>query len=232
MPSLDGRLNELHATRQILQRDGAVLVSNFLNGPDAECLRTAVNSVYEELASWPLIPDADLETNYRTWSGVSLGALPEFLRQHNAALFDRYDALAEEVCARTRELFGEHWVFYPARSFFRRHVGAKLLIPWHLDADVAKLNQKRCFNVWLPIDPVGRGLPSLEMIRGSHLKLGVSPTKTVRDAVVASLGPSWTPQLDPGDALVFDQFTLHRTQIAGQPNLLRTSCEFRFYHED
>jgi hypothetical protein len=43
-----------------------------------------------------------------------------------------------------------------------------------------------------------------------------------------ALGPSSIPQLQLGDALIFAQFTLHRTQNVGTKKAVRKACEFRF----
>jgi hypothetical protein len=48
------------------------------------------------------------------------------------------------------------------------------------------------------------------------------------DAFVGTIGAPSTPQLAVGDALIFDQFVLHRTQNAGSADAIRTACEFRF----
>jgi len=45
------------------------------------------------------------------------------------------------------------------------------------------------------------------------------------DAFVDTIGVPSTPQLDVGDALIFDQFVLHRTQNAGSADAVRTACE-------
>jgi hypothetical protein len=38
----------------------------------------------------------------------------------------------------------------------------------------------------------------------------------------------WAPEAVVGDAVVFSQWTLHRTQILEGARFERTSCEFRF----
>jgi ectoine hydroxylase-related dioxygenase (phytanoyl-CoA dioxygenase family) len=87
--------------------------------------------------------------------------------------------------------------------------------------------------VWLPLDAVGAGLPSLEMVVGSHDKMRQLPLlmgerRYRDDAFAASAGTKIVPQLDPGDAIIFDHFTLHRTQRQIGGIFERTSCEFRF----
>jgi len=42
------------------------------------------------------------------------------------------------------------------------------------------------------------------------------------------VGESRIPHAGPGDAILFDHLTLHRTQRIERENAVRTSCEFRF----
>jgi hypothetical protein len=49
------------------------------------------------------------------------------------------------------------------------------------------------------------------------------------DWVDAIPGRKWAPVMQLGDAAVFDQYTLHRTQVMlHSDQFARTSCEFRF----
>lgn len=215
--------------REALRRDGAVVIHEFLNGADTAELRSITDAVYRELTACTVFGNADLESNFRGWNGVWLEELPAFLSSRNPDLLTRFDRIRAQTAEQIRKLFGPDWRPYPERSFLRRHMGVALLVPWHLDADAAKLGHAQCFNVWLPTESVGRALPSLQIARGSHRTMRTTPPREERPAIVATFGKPWTPQLDAGDALVFDQFTLHRTQPIGTPDMIRTSCEFRFY---
>ncbi len=215
-------------TAATLQRDGAVVVRGLLNGSDAATLKYIAEAVYDLFASCAVIPDADLEQNYRDWNGVWLCALPQFLDDRNRRLSVDFEAIVSRVVARVRDLFGENWMPYPERSFFRR-LTTKMLIPWHIDADVAAIGKDHCINIWMPVDNVGDCLPSLELMRGSHLTLRRSVGKSDCDQIAAGLGQPWAPRLVLGDALAFDQYTYHRTQPMADESAIRTSCEFRFY---
>ena len=107
----------------------------------------------------------------------------------------------------------------------------------HIDADAAGIINATdyCINTWLPLDPVGDVLPSLELIPGSNKTMRNVPSmegkeKSRSDDWVKSniAGESWVPHAEPGDAILFDHWTLHRTQRMEQENAVRTSCEFRF----
>jgi hypothetical protein len=77
--------------------------------------------------------------------------------------------------------------------------------------------------------------PSIELIPGSNktmrkLPTLVAPNTTRSDEWVKEhiADPSWTPHAMPGDAILFDHWTLHRTQPLQKECVSRTSCEFRF----
>jgi len=69
--------------------------------------------------------------------------------------------------------------------------------------------------VWLPLVSVDRGFGALEVIPGSHLS-GLLPTRrdpfgNVIDEVDIDLNGFIPVEVEPGDAVVFSMFTVHRT---------------------
>jgi ectoine hydroxylase-related dioxygenase (phytanoyl-CoA dioxygenase family) len=215
----------------VLARDGAAVVPSFLDHAEASALKATVEELFSTLAACTSFAQAEMAHHYQTRQAIWLGELPHFLEANNRALLPRYEALIDRVTQRTRTLFGAGWQFYLSRSFIRR-MNPELRLPWHLDADAARLNRRHCCNVWLPLDSVGTSRPSLEIILGSHRKLRASVKQKDAPALAASLGKPWSPRLDFGDALVFDQFTYHRSQIVEGSDGTRTSCEFRFYCDE
>jgi hypothetical protein len=215
-----------------LRTDGVAVVRKFLNADQTTALRRLVASVYDAMATCSEFSNPDMAENFKQWNGVWLWPLPDFLNGH-VTLTAQYRALVANIARRTCVLFGGCWRYYPLRSYFRKYTGVEELVPWHIDADAAVVDRPEAINVWLPLDAVGAGLPSLEMVVGSHHKMRQLPLLTGKrryrdDAFAASAGIKIVPQLDPGDAIIFDQFTLHRTQPQISEIFERTSCEFRF----
>jgi hypothetical protein len=149
----------------------------------------------------------------------------------------QFDSAIAAVERRFRSLFDRHWRLEPKFSFVRRHRSTRLYLPWHIDADAAGIinTADYCINTWLPLDPVGDVLPSLELMPGSNKTMRTVPSlegpeKTrTNDWVKANFpGESWIPHAAPGDAILFDHWTLHRTQCMVDETAVRTSCEFRF----
>jgi Phytanoyl-CoA dioxygenase (PhyH) len=231
MPSLANPLLLSKKPSAVLARDGAAIVRTFLSHDEASELKATVEDLFSALAACTGFANADMAHHYQSRQAIWLRELPAFLDANNRALLPRYQAFITRVTDRTRALFGVGWQPYLSRSFIRR-MNPELRLPWHLDADAAKLDHAHCCNVWLPLESVGISRPSLDIILGSHRKLRASVKQKDAPALLASLGEPWSPRLDPGDALVFDQFTYHRSQIIDGSDGIRTSCEFRFYHDD
>jgi hypothetical protein len=215
-----------------LTTDGVTVVREFLNGDQTTALKRLVASVYDAMATCSEFSNLELAENFRQWNGVWLRPLPVFLNGRGT-LSAQYRASVADIARRTCVLFGGGWRFYPFRSYFRKYTGVEELIPWHIDADAALVDRPEAINVWLPLNVVGAGLPSLEVVVGSHSKMRQLPLLTGKrryrdDAFAASAGIKINPQLNPGDAVIFDHFTLHRTQPHVSNVFERTSCEFRF----
>ena len=206
-----------------LATDGATVVRGFLTPDDAANLRRTVDEIYAVMDSCERFPNKLLGNNFRVWDGVWLKALPAFLRQARPDLAERFE---QSLCLVESQV---------NRSYFRRHRGMGKRVGWHADADGATIFRiaASVINVWMPLDAVGSDLPSLEVVPRSHTALRGIPMLTGNnrsrdDAFVSALGPSSIPQLELGDALIFDQFVLHRTQNVGAEDALRMACEFRF----
>jgi hypothetical protein len=61
-----------------------------------------------------------------------------------------------------------------------------------------------------------------------HVPISVENVPERDEAFISAIGVPTIPQLDPGDALIFDQFVLHRTQTINGQAAFGTSCELRF----
>jgi hypothetical protein len=226
-----GLITRLRGWNFSLDADGVQIVRNFF--PQAGELRRAVLSVYDNLSRGD-IADHDLIKNYTEWNGVVVAALPAHLKRTDAALAETMERLFEAISDSTKSRFGSIWHMLQDRSYFCRR---KSDVPWHIDADAAALHMAEagCFNVWLPLEPeVGRRIPSLDVVPRSHIVMRKMPLLKGHphpyrdDPFVAEIGSPISPVLRLGDALIFDQYTLHRTQSLRACSGERLSCEFRF----
>lgn len=163
------------------------------------------------------------------WGGISIGwafkIAAGFLER---GAFERVTARAESLVADHRKTAGAR--FRDDLSYLRRHSGSSTHVPWHFDAGAAGTGQfDPCWNVWMPLVPVGEHSPTLQFIPGT--------SEVMKGARLPCYRPGYpepesvpedhwmTPVLDPGDVVIFDHWTLHRTQPVG--GLMRTSAEIR-----
>jgi Phytanoyl-CoA dioxygenase (PhyH) len=218
-----------------LATNGVAIVRGYMSPDEAANLRKTVDDIYACLISNPHLANGLFGKNFRAWHGVWLKQLPIILRQTHPDLEFRYYQSLRLIEGQVSRLFGRNWRFFAKRSYFRRHVGVSKQVPWHIDADAASIYAfaGSAMNVWLTLDPVGTDRPSLDIVPRSHAVMRRLPLLTGKDlyredGFVSAIGEPSTPQLRPGDALIFDQFLLHRTQRAGSDGVVRTSCEFRF----
>ena len=239
----------------VWRRDGAVLIPGFLPASETERLAAFGNDAYR-ICDGLLAQDhgattnlkngasANLVANFTLWHGVDVDDFALYLRRHDPARLAELRAIRRRVHTAVNQAFGvtplslSRWRRMRSRSFFRRHKDGSKYVPWHIDANAAvtAVSAADCFNVWLRLSAVGETAPSLEFVRGSHRRMRELPLFEVdvaeryRDdewVSAQAAGERWAPVLRPGDAVLFDQYTLHRTQqAAGQPT--RDSCEFRF----
>jgi hypothetical protein len=234
---IDGRFDAPEASSlEKLAADGVVEIRRFLSEARSVDLRSTVNDIYDAMNVDTDMGSRKLSHNFQQWNGVWLEALPSYLSARNPKLAATLSILLDDIGSETRRTFGSKWEFFPERSFFRRHLGRTALVPWHIDADAAAVAHLagECINVWMPLDHVGTSLPSLDIVVGSGKVMRKIPKLTGDsryrdDAFVSSIGGHTSaPILNVGDALVFDQYTLHRTQHVDGSDIVRTACEFRF----
>jgi hypothetical protein len=221
---------------------GVVLIREALTANQAAGLRDVVGLVYDALEA-AVAQDAamedDLRDNFVRWQGVWLAGLPQVLAERSPALNAEFAAAAATIHDFVTRRFPENsWRPYDSRSFLRRRsekTPRMIASPWHMDADTAgtATGAHRCINVWLPLQDVGTTTPSLEFVLGSHVHMktkefGTTGYYRTDDWVNAIPGRKWAPVMGLGDAVVFDQYALHRTQVLPSDLFARTSCEFRF----
>lgn len=112
-------------------------------------------------------------------------------------------------------------------------------VPYHQDSSVMKLHETRILNCWFPLDVAGGDSPTMEVVpvglkhlleRGGHddalyghLQIG---QETLEDRF--SEIKTWTPTLMPGDVLLLDSYTVHRTHQTDTMSKQRCDFEMRF----
>ena len=168
--------------------------------------------------------EKELQRSFLEWGGLCL-------LEARTLLYERDDA-ASGVLEALLDHLRPHWRY----CFYRLLMPEKVVgVPWHIDAEAASTmlldNFGSTTSAWLPLTSVGTDSPSLEVIPGSSVLMRsehLEPARHRDTGWVDALGlPSISPALVPGDVIVFDQYTLHRTQQipVTRPRL---TCELRY----
>lgn len=132
--------------------------------------------------------------------------------------------------------FGERPVIAAEKSTLRR-MPPDGLFGWHQDGAVLELDT-RAVNVWMALSECGEDAPGLEFVPMKLDRLAPQGTPgagldwcVARDVVdqIRRDTPLVAPKFRAGDALLFDQFSLHRGQIEPGMTRPRWSVETWFF---
>lgn len=200
---------------------------------------------FEDTTPWfePFRPDQSYPRamrmqvgNRRSWvreaGGVWTADSPRMLFEYFETL--RETGLAEVVA----EYLGERPALAVDKATLRR-VGLDTGTDWHQDgAFLGTATGIRTVNVWMALSRCGRDAPGLDVIpcrldrivetgtQGAEFTWSVGPGVVERLAVDV---PVMRPEFEPGDALLFDDFFLHRTAIDNQMARERYAIETWFF---
>jgi hypothetical protein len=211
-----------------LECDGALIVREVLNSQDLRFITDTVEAAFACLDA-----GGGDEGMRDSWKNVGIICLA------NLGRCGVTSDLAREFCA----LLSQHADRLVGRSYLAadmcsiRQIHQKhIRLEWHTDYDGGGTwPYDPCYNIWLPLTPVGRDHPSVEIVRGSHRRMRELPLPSPHNGQFADgwvakyFAPAAhiTPELAPGDALVFHHCTLHRTQVLNRDTIGRVSIECR-----
>jgi Phytanoyl-CoA dioxygenase (PhyH) len=208
---------------QDLPQGGVAFMREGLPASIVSALSLAADVVYGRAEEGPPQMRASLEE----WSGVQMDVAIDFLKVIDPWMHDLLHGMLVSRPQKMRVLLNY--------SFFRQMTpAAAVQVPWHCDAEAASTMLVEGFETlvtaWVPLSFVGVQVPSLEIAEGSNIIMRQQdlvarnhrPEPDLSGCTVA------TPVMAPGDLILFDQFTLHRTQPIAVQRLRRT-CELRFH---
>lgn len=160
------------------------------------------------------------------------------------------DAFCESpLFDRALEFFPDGFSFLIANCAVRRHQPgvASSRLGYHFDASFIGRAEKM-LNFWVPLTPLGDGVPGLTFVDPEFVEQKVWPLwqrwlgesdaaskglTLIEDRVLQQLSDGGiaalelAPQVTVGGALLFDERTLHRTQIVSGQERARLSIEYR-----
>jgi ectoine hydroxylase-related dioxygenase (phytanoyl-CoA dioxygenase family) len=225
-----------------LRRDGVVLIPGAVSQEAISGLQRITDAEYDRLAN----PDSDvvrdIASSSASWGGIAIDHVKSLAPDPKKAVA-LVDQSIGQLNAALRKLSVADPVFQSSLSYVRRHRNSATFAPWHLDAHAAgTINHDPVFNAWMPLVAVGQNCPGLEFIVGAHQRTragNYAHQDTEHPADAGYPTPSWIAEnsadgkhvcfvMAPGDVIIFDHWTPHRTQVSEFPPYVRTSAEMRF----
>ena len=215
--------------------DVAVL-RKFLPPDLTTALVSCVEASYAEVDRLRSVGNQHRDFNVtESWDGLAMAHIKQHLRKLDTSAIDKTGIFIESKFPGMR--------IRDPLSVFRRHrpqTWENSLIRWHTDADGTNSRQyDPVFNLWIPLCPVGRISPSLELIEGSSKYVRSIPPRNPSSCEfspeeIAEHLPTnirVCPELDLGDAIIFSHMVIHRTEPVPHPHPVRIGSEFRFSWE-
>lgn len=191
-----------------------------------------------DMAPWfvPFAPEPDMGVAH-----LDVGrAIKEYARvvavDSPPAMFDVLEAYE---AVGLRHLLTDYFDTPPMLSikkFSLRKLQPKVAIGWHQETHVFDRAPVRALNVWVSLCDIDDRTPGLEVV---PCRVGyVTPDgdgsavyqlpDTAFEAAIDGTAPV-RPRFGPGDALLFDDHALHRTQVDGSMTKVRYSIESWFF---
>ena len=142
---------------------------------------------------------------------------------------DRFDSVMAEclrfprVLEAVSDLIGEDLLAFLLMFIYKPPGVEQSVHPFHQDALYFPFGpQKQCLGVWIPLDPVSEANGGLSIVPGSHrlpiqkheIKEGINFGALAAEGIEGNEefhGKAITPELSPGDCLLFSTRLLHRS---------------------
>jgi len=232
-----------------LQHHGSLIVRGLVSPDRIDALTSEIDSVfdgYDEVAAaddaveslpWysPFPADGDYSWTFmeRLWTrklgGVVAADSPR-------AIFGVLDALHGSGLGPVLEGYLGEWPALSVKKFTLRRTPHDAPSEWHQDGSFLGENT-RTVNVWLSLSHCGVDAPGLDIVPqrfDSIVETGTddslfdwSVSRVMADRV--SGGRVASPVFAPGDAVLFDQMTLHRTRVTPGMSKTRYAIESWFF---
>lgn len=232
-----------------IQHHGSLLVRGLIKPDVAERIRQSIDEAFAGAAAatdkaafdptaWYTHFKADRSKGYRFGGGErSYATYGDGVHAVDSprALFRHLEGLAAiGLDTFLYEYFGERAALSAKKSTLRR-TRPNALAGWHQDGAFLG-TQTRSLNVWTAFSPCGVDAPSLDVITRpfDHLVEMGGPDIfdwAVSDETAARFGSEAVvrPRFEAGDALLFDQMTLHRTGVDSSMTRTRYAIEMWFF---
>ncbi len=229
---------DAHTLASALRHHGSLLVRGLLPSTTASALaadmRKAFDAAAASHAGAPVAETAPWYVPFEAGEGYDFGVIEHQFFRFGAVLaceaprpfFHVIEALrATPVGDTLAEYFGE-WPALSAKKTSLRRAAPDSQSEWHQDGAFLG-NSTRTVNVWTALTPCGVDAPSVDVFARPFDAIVPTGTDDAMHTWSVSRAQAERldthdvvrPVFDAGDALLFDQFTLHRT--AATPSMTR-----------
>jgi ectoine hydroxylase-related dioxygenase (phytanoyl-CoA dioxygenase family) len=215
------------------------IVSSAVPPPTCSAWLSLVDAAYRRIEVAPSVDFVPESSSFRLSAIVDL------------SVDNVWSALSSQVRERCVSILGPHVVVDVDQCWVRRQHAPKSAPPrhrphsWHqdgalgfdfadvVDAEIPGDSLLRMATCWIALTPCGVDSPGIELV-AARVDRMLSPTQ-LAETTVEWRWPAWRrthPELQAGDALVFDGTLLHRTHVSSAMTRTRTSVELRCFRAD
>ncbi|MCX2978928.1 phytanoyl-CoA dioxygenase family protein [Candidatus Marimicrobium litorale] len=230
-----------------IQHHGSLLVRGLVDEKRAAGIREAIDAAFDGVTTSKnaLVADrTEWYSPFRACDGYEFGGLDRAFATDGGgvlavdsprALFRHLDALyAADFNKVVNEYFGERTALSVKKSTLRR-TEPTALAGWHQDGSFLGTDT-RSLNIWTAFTPCGVDAPSLDIFPWPFKELVKPGGKDIFDWSISNDTAAGygeknivRPVFETGDALLFDQLTLHRTGIDKSMTNTRYAIEMWFF---
>jgi hypothetical protein len=248
-PKIESATATPETLHTLYRENGVFLFQGLLSPQEVETLRrigTMAYAIGEAIVS-SAPPDqlpGEISDGLLTYGWISWTRLKAWLGSSGTRLGDQLDEIVDKIGSVAKAVYADPTVeLLEGFSMIRRQrksppAGELTVVPWHRDFSfVGPAGIDRSVNFWIPLTEVGEVAPSIEVIVASHSHMVNIPDETPGVTNIAEQWVSdhlgthsrWVPHCKPGDVMVFDHQTIHRTQpMAVQAATDRMNFEMRW----
>jgi hypothetical protein len=235
------------AVRDGILGGGSLIIRGLLDPGRAERMRAGIDETFaardahldaaplSQTTPWfdPFAPGPDYPLDAAQWNRMVKGGHAVWAPDSPRMMFELLDAFEISGLRDTiSDYLGERPVLSMNKSVLRR-VSPESGTDWHQDGAFLGRGIRTC-NVWIALSRCGDVAPGLDIVarrydeivetgtEGAMFPWAVSPDKVEESREGAEIA---RPTFNPGDAILFDHFCLHRTAVGPEMTENRYATE-------
>lgn len=230
------------AATQNLRDFGCTKIERAFPKDVIDSVRQSVEEIYAEIGN---LPDEIRPSEYDIHRTINQYDFPKEIYNDFGDLISGFvrsvvsESIVENIA---KGYLGPLTELIDAVTVLRNHrpnVTNKTFIPWHQDVSFLSTD-KIWVTCWIPLTPCGVNAPALDLVpkyttkrfeaQSAYDPNGHGMGGIQEEQIHSEYGEDavWTPEMSPGDCLMFDCYCVHRTSMYHQGHENRLSMEVRF----